>query len=89
MFGFSAARETSLSLSASIGQCTGDNARNRTRSRRERGHDHGQAGHALPGHHPPAHKRCDVPLAAYQVSGEFSMIVAAARTGWVELDEAL
>jgi porphobilinogen synthase len=26
----------------------------------------------------------DVPLAAYQVSGEYSMIVAAARNGWVD-----
>ena len=28
----------------------------------------------------------DVPLAAYQVSGEYSMIVAAARNGWVNRD---
>lgn len=31
-----------------------------------------------------ARDRFDVPLAAYQVSGEFSMIVAAARNGWVD-----
>ena len=31
-----------------------------------------------------ARDRFDVPLAAYQVSGEFSMIEAAARNGWVD-----
>lgn len=31
-----------------------------------------------------ARDRFDVPLAAYQVSGEFSMIVAAARNGWID-----
>jgi len=33
-----------------------------------------------------ARERFDVPLAAYQVSGEFSMIVAAARNGWIDHD---
>jgi porphobilinogen synthase len=36
-----------------------------------------------------ARDRWDVPLAAYQVSGEFSMIMAAARNGWIDLDRAL
>ncbi len=36
-----------------------------------------------------ARQRFDVPLAAYQVSGEFSMIVAAARNGWLDLDRAV
>jgi porphobilinogen synthase len=36
-----------------------------------------------------ARHRFDVPLAAYQVSGEFSMIMAAARNGWLELDRAI
>ena len=36
-----------------------------------------------------ARQRFDVPLAAYQVSGEFSMIVAAARNGWIDLDRAI
>lgn len=36
-----------------------------------------------------ARERFDVPLAAYQVSGEFSMIVAAARNGWLDLDRAM
>jgi len=36
-----------------------------------------------------ARERFDVPLAAYQVSGEFSMIVAAARNGWIDRDRAV
>ena len=30
-----------------------------------------------------------MPLAAYQVSGEYSMIVAAARNGWIDHDRAM
>lgn len=36
-----------------------------------------------------AHQRFDVPIAAYQVSGEFSMIEAAARNGWLDHDRAM
>jgi len=36
-----------------------------------------------------ARDRFDVPLAAYQVSGEFSMIHAAARNGWLDHDRAM
>jgi porphobilinogen synthase len=36
-----------------------------------------------------ARERFDVPIAAYQVSGEFSMIVAAARNGWLDRDRAM
>ncbi len=36
-----------------------------------------------------ARERFDVPLGAYQVSGEFSMIMAAARNGWIEQDRAM
>ncbi len=36
-----------------------------------------------------ARDRFDAPLAAYQVSGEFSMIMAAARNGWIDLDRAI
>ncbi len=36
-----------------------------------------------------ARDRFPVPLGAYQVSGEFSMIVAAARNGWLDLDRAI
>jgi porphobilinogen synthase len=36
-----------------------------------------------------ARTRFDVPIAAYQVSGEFSMIVAAARNGWIDQERAM
>jgi porphobilinogen synthase len=36
-----------------------------------------------------ARDRFGLPLGAYQVSGEFSMIVAAARNGWLDLDRAI
>lgn len=36
-----------------------------------------------------ARDRFDVPLAAYQVSGEFSMIMAAARNGWLDEKRAM
>jgi len=36
-----------------------------------------------------ARERFDVPIAAYQVSGEFSMIIAAARNGWIDHDRAM
>lgn len=36
-----------------------------------------------------ARVRFDVPIAAYQVSGEFSMIMAAARNGWIDQERAM
>lgn len=36
-----------------------------------------------------ARERFDTPIAAYQVSGEFSMIHAAARNGWLDLERAM
>jgi porphobilinogen synthase len=36
-----------------------------------------------------ARERFDLPLAAYQVSGEYSMIEAAARNGWIERDRVM
>jgi porphobilinogen synthase len=36
-----------------------------------------------------ARDRFDVPVAAYQVSGEFSMIMAAARNGWIDGGRAM
>jgi porphobilinogen synthase len=36
-----------------------------------------------------ARDRFDVPIAAYQVSGEFSMIIAAARNGWIDEERAM
>ncbi len=31
----------------------------------------------------------DVPLVAYQVSGEYAMLEAAARNGWIDHDRAV
>ena len=36
-----------------------------------------------------ARSRFDVPLAAYQVSGEYSMIHAAAQNGWLDGERAM
>jgi len=36
-----------------------------------------------------ARERFDVPIAAYQVSGEYSMIMAAVRNGWLEYERAM
>jgi porphobilinogen synthase len=36
-----------------------------------------------------ARERFDLPLAAYQVSGEFAMIEAAARNGWIDRDRVM
>jgi len=36
-----------------------------------------------------ARQQFPVPVGAYQVSGEYSMIVAAARNGWLDLDRAM
>ena len=36
-----------------------------------------------------ARHRFDVPLAAYQVSGEYAMIEAAARNGWIERERVM
>jgi porphobilinogen synthase len=36
-----------------------------------------------------ARENFPVPIAAYQVSGEFSMIMAAARNGWIDQDRAM
>jgi len=36
-----------------------------------------------------ARQRWDVPLAAYQVSGEFAMLHAAARNGWLDLPRVM
>jgi porphobilinogen synthase len=36
-----------------------------------------------------ARQRFDVPLGAYQVSGEFSMIMAAAEKGWLDLERTM
>jgi porphobilinogen synthase len=36
-----------------------------------------------------ARDRFEVPVAAYQVSGEYSMIIAAARNGWIDCERAM
>jgi porphobilinogen synthase len=36
-----------------------------------------------------ARQEFNVPLAAYQVSGEYSMIVAAAERGWLDRERAM
>ena len=36
-----------------------------------------------------AHRRFDLPLAAYQVSGEYAMIEAASRNGWIERERVI
>ena len=36
-----------------------------------------------------ARARFDLPIAAYQVSGEFSMIAAAAERGWIDVRRAM
>jgi porphobilinogen synthase len=36
-----------------------------------------------------AKERFDVPLAAYQVSGEYAMIEAAARAGWLDRERTI
>jgi porphobilinogen synthase len=36
-----------------------------------------------------ARQRFDVPVAAYQVSGEYSMILAAGRNGWIDCERAM
>jgi porphobilinogen synthase len=36
-----------------------------------------------------ARRRFDAPLAAYQVSGEYAMIQAAARNGWIDLERIM
>ncbi len=36
-----------------------------------------------------ARERFDVPIAAYQVSGEYAMIEAAARNGWIERERVI
>jgi porphobilinogen synthase len=36
-----------------------------------------------------ARQRFQVPIAAYQVSGEYSMIIAAGRNGWIDCERAM
>ena len=65
-------------------------ARGRARHRRGRRHDHGQARPAL-SRHPRAASRTTfgMPTFAYQVSGEYAMLMAAAQNGWLDGDKAM
>ena len=65
-------------------------ARGRARHRRGRRHDHGQARPAL-SRHPARASRTTfgMPTFAYQVSGEYAMIMAAAQNGWLDGDKAM
>jgi porphobilinogen synthase len=51
-----------------------------TRPRRGRGHGDGEARHAVSGYRAPREGHFGVPTFAYQVSGEYAMIMAAVRT---------
>jgi hypothetical protein len=57
--------------------------------RRRRGHGDGQARHAVPGHRAPREGRVPVPTFAYQVSGEYAMLKAAAANGWLDHDAVM
>ena len=60
-------------------------ARGRARPRGGRRHGDGQAGAALPRRDPPRSRtRPALPIAAYHVSGEYSMLKAAAANGWID-----
>ena len=57
----------------------------RARPRRGRRHADGQARHALPRRRPRGSSEdTGAPLAAYHVSGEYSMLKAAAERGWID-----
>ena len=64
-------------------------ARGRTRHRRGRRHGHGQARPALSGHFERVKATFGMPTFAYQVSGEYAMIMAAAGNGWLDGDKAM
>ena len=67
------------------GERRGGAARGRARRRRGRRHRHGQARARLPRRDPRACRtRRNMPVAAYNVSGEYAMIKAAAERGWID-----
>ncbi len=45
---------------------------------------YGQTGDALPRHCSQTHDGFHVPVAVYQVSGEYAMLKAAAERGWLD-----
>jgi porphobilinogen synthase len=60
-------------------------------TRPERGgrHGHGQAGPALSRHGAQVKDRFGAPTYAYQVSGEYAMIEAAAQNGWIDGEKVM
>ena len=64
-------------------------ARGRARPRGGRRHRHGQAGRPYLDVVREAADAVDVPVAAYQVSGEYAMVEAAAANGWIDRDRAV
>ena len=44
---------------------------------------------AVPGRGRGVADAVDVPVAAYQVSGEYAMVEAAAANGWIDRDRAI
>ncbi len=44
----------------------------------------GEACAHQPRHHQPGSGAVDVPICAYQVSGEYAMVKAAAENGWID-----
>ncbi len=57
-----------------------------SRSRTGRRHGHGQARPALSRHRAAGEDTFAVPTFAYQVSGEYAMIMAAIQNGWLDAD---
>ena len=66
------------------GQCPRGVARGCARSGRRRGHGDGEAGLPYLDVIRQVRDRFDVPVAAYNVSGEYAMVKAAARNGWID-----
>ena len=77
------------SLPAGPGQRRRGAARGGAGRRRGRRHGDGQAGPGLPGRHRRVADAVDVPVAAYQVSGEYAMVEAAAANGWLDRDRII
>ena len=63
--------------------------RGRPGPRRRRRHRDGQTRPGLPGHHQPGGRGLPVPVAAYQVSGEYAMVEAAAAHGWLDRERVI
>ena len=58
--------------------------RGRARPRRGGRHRDGEAGARVPRRDRAVRQTVDVPVAAYHVSGEYSMVKAAAQLGWID-----